>query len=81
MNTTEEYTDRILKEAKTRYKPGDEVISPMTGKRFAVQRVEGSWHKTWITGFDGTFFFDSVWFDGKWAEKLTDSENLSTQET
>ena len=67
----DKYTDEILNTAKELYRKGMRVKSPMTGKEFTVDNVLGAWHRHWIEGFSGKFFFDVVWYNGKWAEILT----------
>ncbi len=62
------YTKNMLVKAKEKYKKGMIVFSPMTVKKFSIDRISGSWHKEYIYGFDGQGFYDVVWYKGKWAQ-------------
>jgi CO dehydrogenase/acetyl-CoA synthase epsilon subunit len=63
-----EYTPEDFKTAKEKYKSGMVVKSPMTGKEFTIEEVKETWHKEYIKGYDGSMFYDVVWFMGVFAE-------------
>ena len=73
-----QYTDENLKTAKATYLRGMRVKSPMTNEEFVVDRITGTWHGTYIKGFDGSFFYDVVWYSGVWAKIISPNKPLDS---